>query len=33
KIQTYTEQEYEHKLTSDELLYLTIHIERVDKQT
>ncbi|MGW8264079.1 hypothetical protein ACWHAR_29460, partial [Bacillus sp. LR--39] len=24
--------EYEHKLTSDELLYLTIHIERVVKQ-
>lgn len=33
KIQTYIEQEYEHKLTSDELLYVTIHIERVVKQT
>lgn len=32
KIQTYIEREYEHKLTSDELLYLTIHIERVVKQ-
>ncbi|MBY4602947.1 MULTISPECIES: transcriptional antiterminator LicT [Bacillus] len=33
KIQTYIEREYDHKLTSDELLYLTIHIERVVKQT
>ncbi|MDM5303813.1 transcriptional antiterminator LicT [Bacillus subtilis] len=31
KIQTYIEREYKHKLTSDELLYLTIHIERVVK--
>ncbi|AZV49548.1 transcription antiterminator LicT [Bacillus halotolerans] len=33
KIKAYMEQEYEHKLTRDELLYLTIHIERVVKQT
>ncbi|KUP36553.1 BglG family transcription antiterminator LicT [Bacillus halotolerans] len=33
KIKTYMEHEYEHKLTRDELLYLTIHIERVVKQT
>ncbi|MBA5711218.1 transcriptional antiterminator LicT [Bacillus velezensis] len=32
KIQTCIERAYEHKLTSDELLYLTIHIERVVKQ-
>ncbi len=32
KIQTCIERVYEHKLTSDELLYLTIHIERVVKQ-
>ncbi|WIG46827.1 PRD domain-containing protein [Bacillus halotolerans] len=33
KIKAYMEQEYEHKFTRDELLYLTIHIERVVKQT
>lgn len=33
KIKTYMEHGYEHKLTRDELLYLTIHIERVVKQT
>ncbi|MFJ9288455.1 BglG family transcription antiterminator LicT [Bacillus halotolerans] len=33
KIKAYMEQEYEHKFTRDELLYLTIHIERIVKQT
>ncbi len=31
KIQTCIERAYKHKLTSDESLYLTIHIERVVK--
>ncbi|MDI6582555.1 PRD domain-containing protein, partial [Bacillus subtilis] len=26
KNKTYIEREYEHKITSDEMLYLTIHI-------
>ncbi|MBU5263649.1 BglG family transcription antiterminator LicT [Bacillus atrophaeus] len=33
KIKQYIQKEYDHKLTSEELLYLTIHIERVVKQT
>ncbi|MGW8459161.1 BglG family transcription antiterminator LicT [Bacillus atrophaeus] len=33
KIKQYIQKEYDHELTSEELLYLTIHIERVVKQT
>ncbi|MCC9021899.1 BglG family transcription antiterminator LicT [Bacillus nakamurai] len=33
KINRYIQKEFGRKLTSDELLYLTIHIERVVKQT
>ncbi|MCY7947545.1 BglG family transcription antiterminator LicT [Bacillus atrophaeus] len=33
KIKQYIQKEYDYELTSEELLYLTIHIERVVKQT
>lgn len=33
KIKQYIQKEYDHELTSEELLYLAIHIERVVKQT
>ncbi|MCY9204610.1 BglG family transcription antiterminator LicT [Bacillus atrophaeus] len=33
KIKQYIQKEYNYELTSEELLYLTIHIERVVKQT